>query len=207
MVLAAADALVASGMYRTAMAFLREHLDERAADDVVGRGRLLVGAGNAAYYAGRDDDADRASATALAVIPDGPTLLRAEAEALRARVLAGVRRDTEASGHGERSLALAENLGAADVVSDAASTLARLAVRGGGDRAEIRRRFLELVDQSRRRVMSSASCAVCTSSRSCTTPRVSWTSPSDCSGRLSSGPRPPVGSGALTVSTVGCSPP
>ena len=113
------------------------------------RARLLVGAGNTAYYAGRDDDADRASAAALDVIPDAPTVLRAQVDALRARVLASMRRDPEAAVHAERALATAEGLHAADVVSDAAATLARLAVRGGGDPIAVRRRFAELVEVSR----------------------------------------------------------
>ncbi len=148
-VVAAGDALVAAGALRTAANFFREHLDRLPADDVAGRGRLLLGAGNTAYYADMDDAADRASAAAMQIVSAEPGLLRARVEALRARVLSGVRRDREAVAVAEHALAMAETLGSGEVVADAATTLARLAARGGGDRALIRRRFDTLVADSR----------------------------------------------------------
>lgn len=150
-VVAAGDALVGSGMFRTAAGLLQDYLDELPADDAVRRGRLLLGAGNTAYYASWHDASDRASAAALEAVPKemGATLLRARIEALRSRVLSIARRDAEAVTIGEHALAMAEKLGATDVIADAATTLARIAARGGGDRVQIRRRFGQLVQVSR----------------------------------------------------------
>jgi DNA-binding CsgD family transcriptional regulator/tetratricopeptide (TPR) repeat protein len=145
----ATDALVASGRLRTAAKLLHEHLHHLADADVLGRGRLLVALGNVLYYADSDDDALETSHEALEVVPDEHTLLRAKAEALRARATAGTRRDEEALEHAERALAIAEEIDAGDVIVDAQATLTYILARTGLDFDKIERRYQELIVSSR----------------------------------------------------------
>ncbi|WP_229054100.1 LuxR family transcriptional regulator [Aeromicrobium sp. Leaf350] len=150
LVIDAANALVTSGELLRALELLRDHLAQLP-DDVGrdGHGRLLVAIGNTTYYANLDGDAEEASIEAARVVPDEVTVLRAEVAALRSRTLAGRRRDDEAAAWGEQALAIAEQIGAEAVISDAKSTLTRLMVRSGEDPAKAKLAFRELIDGSR----------------------------------------------------------
>ena len=117
------EALVASGHLREAAELLREHLAQLPESDITGRGRLLVALGNTLYYSDADDDAVEASGLALEVVPDEPTALRAEAEALRARTTATVHRYDEAIEHAERAVSIGEMLDNREIVVDAQATL------------------------------------------------------------------------------------
>lgn len=150
LVIDAANALVTSGRLLRAVELLRDHLTQLAPE--AGKdchGRLLVAIGNTAYFASLDNEAEQASEEAIQVVPDEPTLLRAEVAALRARVASNRRRNAEAVEWGERALAIAEQIGAPGVISDAKATLTRLIVRTGDDPEKAKRGFLELVRASR----------------------------------------------------------
>ena len=143
------DALVASGHLRTAAKLLREHLDELPDSDVVGRGRLIVALGDTLYYSDADDEALEASGAALEVVPDETTILRAQAEALRARAAASVHRDDDALEHAERAVAIAEALDVREIVVDAQATLTLLLARSGVDLDKAKLRYGELIESSR----------------------------------------------------------
>ena len=81
---------------------------------------------------------------------DDHSVLRARAEALRALIASDAERDEEALEHGERALALAEQLGAGDVVADVTATMTRVLARTGGtDLPKARKRYDELIATSR----------------------------------------------------------
>jgi DNA-binding CsgD family transcriptional regulator/tetratricopeptide (TPR) repeat protein len=146
----AANALVTSGQLLRALELLRDHLAQLPSD--TGRdchGRLLVAIGNTTYFANLDAESEEASREAARIVPDEPTLLRAEVAALRARALAGWRRDDEAIVWAERALAIAEQIGAEPVISDAKVTLTRLMVRSGDDPVKAKQAFRELIEGSR----------------------------------------------------------
>ncbi|MCW2831719.1 MAG: LuxR family transcriptional regulator [Aeromicrobium sp.] len=150
LVIDAADALVTSGRMLRAVELLRDHLAQLQTDPEHDcHGRLLVAIGNTAYYASLDIEAERASEEATQVVPDQPTLLRAEVAALRSRVASNRHRDAEAIEWGERALAIAEQIGADDVIADAKATLTRLLVRTGQDPDQAKQGFVELVKTSR----------------------------------------------------------
>ncbi|WP_304523597.1 helix-turn-helix transcriptional regulator [Aeromicrobium wangtongii] len=150
LVIDAADALVTSGQLMRALDLLRDRLAQLPADRGRGcHGRLLVAIGNTSYYANLDAEAEQASADAARVVPDEPTALRGEVVALRARVLSSRQLDQEAIAWGERALAIGEQIGSEQVISDAKATLTRLMVRTGDDPDRARATFHELVDSSR----------------------------------------------------------
>ena len=150
LVIDAASALVTSGRLLRAVELLRDHLNQLPSDaPAEARGRLLVAIGNTAYYANLDSEADQASLEAMKVVPDEPNVLRAEAAALRSRMASNRSRNEEAIEWGERALAIAEQIGAADVIADAKATLTRVMVRTGDDPEKAKRGFLELVEVSR----------------------------------------------------------
>lgn len=151
LVVAAADAVLTTGHLYRALALLREQQDQLAPDArVEDRAWLLVAIGNTAFYAGLDAEAAEASAEALRLIGDVRTLLRAEAEALGARMASDLRHDDEALERGELAAAIAEQLGAAQVVADVTATLTRLVARSGGaDLDKARLRYADLVSTSR----------------------------------------------------------
>ena len=82
-------------------------------------------------------------------MPDEPTVLRAEVAALHARTSASRGRYDEAIQWGERALAIAEQIEAADVIADAKATLTRVMVRRGDDPEKAKQGFVELVESSR----------------------------------------------------------
>jgi len=150
LVIDASNAMVTSGQILRALELLRDHLAQLPAD--TGRdchGRLLVAIGNTTYYGNLDAESQDASTEAARVVPDEPTVLRGEVAALRARTLANRRRDTEAIEWAERALAIAEQIGAEDVISDAKVTLTRVMVRSGDDPEKAKLTFRELIDGSR----------------------------------------------------------
>lgn len=150
LVIDAADALVTSGQILRAVELLRDHLAQLPSDH--GRdsqGRLLVAIGNTTYFANLDRESDEASREAERVVPDAPTVLRAEVAGLRARILANRRRDAEAVEWGERALAIAEQVGAEHVISDAKGTLSRLLVRSGQDPEIAKAAIRQLIEGSR----------------------------------------------------------
>jgi DNA-binding CsgD family transcriptional regulator len=150
LVIDAADALVTSGQLMRALDLLRDRLAQLPTD--LGRdchGRLLVAIGNTSYYANLDAEAEQASLDAERIVPDEPTALRGEVVALRSRVLANKMRDEEAIAWGERAIAIGEQIGSEQVITDAKATLTRLMVRTGDDPDEAKRAFRELVDSSR----------------------------------------------------------
>lgn len=149
LVVAAVDALVASGQLRTAAHLIQENLDQLPAADIDGRGRLLVALGDVSYYSDADDDALQASEAALAVIPDEPTALRARAEALQARTTVSVHRHDEALEHAERAVAIAEEIDDREIVLDAQATLTLLLARSGVDLDKAKLRYDELIESSR----------------------------------------------------------
>ncbi|MDX6233594.1 MAG: hypothetical protein QOH68_2628 [Nocardioidaceae bacterium] len=150
LVIDASSALVTSGRLLRAVELLRDHLAQLPSDaPTEARGRLLVAIGDTAYYANLDNEAEQASLEATKVVPDEPTELRAEVAALRSRMASNRNRHDEAIEWGERALAIAEHIGAADVIADAKATLTRVMVRTGDDPEKAKRGFLELVEVSR----------------------------------------------------------
>ena len=150
LVIDASSALVTSGRLLRAVELLRDHLAQLPSDaPAETRGRLLVAIGDTAYYANLDNEAEQASLEAAKVVPDEPTELRAEVAALRSRMASNRNRHEEAIEWGERALAIAEQIGAADVIADAKATLTRVMVRTGDDPEKAKRGFLELVEVSR----------------------------------------------------------
>ncbi len=151
LVVAAADAVLTAGHLYRSLALLRDHLDQLRADaPTEDRVRLLLAIGNTAFYAGLDPEAQASSAEALTLVGDERTVLRAEAEALGARIASDLRNDEEAMERGERAAALAEELGASHVIADVTTTLTRLVARtGGANLDKARQRYNDLVAASR----------------------------------------------------------
>ncbi|MEV7397564.1 AAA family ATPase [Aeromicrobium sp. NPDC092404] len=150
LVIRASAALVTSGRLLRAVELLRDtivQLPANAAPEV--RGRLLVEIGNTCYYANLDQESEEASSEAARIVPDEPTLLRAEIAALCARVWSNRGRYDGAVEWGERALAIAEQIGAGDVIADAKATLTRVMVRMGNDPEKAKQGFVELVEVSR----------------------------------------------------------
>ena len=132
------------------MELLRDHLAQLPADvSTEARGRLLVAIGNTTYYANLDLEAEEASAEAARIVPDEVTVLRAEVAALHARTSSSRGRYDEAMRWGERALAIAEQIEAADVIADAKATLTRVMVRRGDDPEKAKQGFVELAESSR----------------------------------------------------------
>ncbi|MET0577384.1 MAG: AAA family ATPase, partial [Ilumatobacteraceae bacterium] len=149
LVIDASAALVTSGRVLRAVELLRDHLAQLPADVPIQlRGRLLVAIGNTTYYANLDLEAVEASAEAARIVPDEPSVLRAEVAALHARTSASRGRYDEAIQWGERALAIAEQIDAADVIADAKATLTRVMVRRGDDPEKAKQGFVELVESS-----------------------------------------------------------
>ena len=151
LVIAAADAMMASGHVLRALALLRDHLDrlpaDAASDDRV---RLDISIADAAYLGNRDGEADVASAEAVALVGEAERPLRAQALAKRALVLTDAGQDARANDVAEEALALAERLDLSEVVADASATLTRVLARtGGADLEKSRQRYLELIERSR----------------------------------------------------------
>ncbi|MET0468714.1 MAG: LuxR C-terminal-related transcriptional regulator, partial [Aeromicrobium sp.] len=150
LVIDAANALVTSGQVLRALELLRDQIEQLPADvDRDCHGRLLVAIGTTTYFANLDTEAEEASREAALIVPDEPTVLRAEVAALRARTLASWRRDDEAVVWAERALAIAEQIGAEHVISDAKVQLTRLMVRSGEDPVKAKQAFRELIEGSR----------------------------------------------------------
>ncbi|MDX6276729.1 MAG: hypothetical protein QOJ72_857, partial [Nocardioidaceae bacterium] len=151
LVVAAADAVLTTGHLYRSLALLREQQDQLSPGaGVEDRARLLLAIGTTAFYAGLDAEAAEASAEALRLIGDVRTVLRAEAEALGARIASDLRHDDEALERGELAAAIAEQLGAVHVVADVTATLTRLVARSGGaDLDKARMRYADLVSTSR----------------------------------------------------------
>ena len=105
--------------------------------------------GNTTYYANLDLEAEEASAEAARIVPDEPSVLRAEVAALHARTSSSRGRYDEAIQWGERALAIAEQIEAADVIADAKATLTRVMVRRGDDPEKAKQGFVELIESSR----------------------------------------------------------
>ena len=161
-VVAAADALTASGHPLRAAAITAEQLDRYPADvDPVGRARILAARALALGVMDGDDDAVATIEEAVALLPEGAAGLRARVLAVRARIMSSFGRFDEAQAAGLEALALAERLGISEIVSDAITTLSGLkkagpkeglrealrdaiaeAERSGAIHAELRGRFL-----------------------------------------------------------------
>ncbi|MDR7087876.1 DNA-binding NarL/FixJ family response regulator [Aeromicrobium panaciterrae] len=148
---AAADAVLTAGHLYRSLALLRDHLGQLRSDaPTEDRVRLLLAIGNTAFYAGLDPEAQAVSAEALELVGGERTVLRAEAEALGARIASDLRNDDEAMERGEFAAALGEELGAAHVIADVTATLARLLARtGGANLDKSRQRYNDLVATSR----------------------------------------------------------
>ena len=149
LVLAAAGALFATGRLRTAGHLLREHLAQLPVDDAVGRARVLLAIGNAAYHAGNDDEALEVGEEVIGVVPEDSTLLRAEIENLLARTKASLRQYDDALEHAEAALSLAEAADGTEAIVDAQATLTYVLSRTGDDIDKTQRRYAELIESSR----------------------------------------------------------
>lgn len=150
LVIDTANALVTSGQLIRAVELLRDQLTQLSSvPERDCHGRLLVAIGNTSYFANLDAEAEQASVEAERVVPDEATILRGEVAALRARSLANRRRDAEAVGWGERALAIGEQMGSEQIISDAKATLTRLMVRSGDDPVKAKLAFRELIEGSR----------------------------------------------------------
>ncbi len=149
LVVDAGEALVASGRLRTAARLIGEQLDQMDAHDVIGRGRLLVALGNTRYYNDEDDEAHDISGRTLEVVPDEPTALRAEAEALRARTTSTMRQYDESLEYAERALAIAEAIDATEIAADAQGTITFVLSRTGHDHDKMQLRYAELIEAAR----------------------------------------------------------
>ncbi len=151
LVVAAADAVLTAGHLYRSLALLRDHRDQlRPEAPVEDRVRLLLAIGNTAFYAGLDSEARATSEEALELVGDAHTVLRAEAEALGARIAMDLRHDEVAVERGELAAAIAEELGAAHVIADVTVTLTRLLARAGGANLDkARQRYNDLVASSR----------------------------------------------------------
>ncbi len=150
LVIAAADATMASGHPVRATALLRDQLvagHDLAVDDRV---RLLVAVSETAYLGNDDAFADEVSTQAVELVGPDERPLRAQALAKRSLVLLSIGRDEEAVTVGEQALAIAERLDMPDVTADVNTTLMRAAARTGtADLDKARRRYLELIERSR----------------------------------------------------------
>jgi DNA-binding NarL/FixJ family response regulator len=151
LVVAAADAWMTSGHLLRALALVNDHLAQLRPDaSMQDRARLLISIGSMAFLAERDAEAAAASEEALWIVGDERSVLRARAEALRSLVLGDAMRDAEALEIGEHALAMAEELGASEVVAEVTVTLARVLARtGGADLDKSRQRYDELIASSR----------------------------------------------------------
>ncbi|QGG42709.1 AAA family ATPase [Aeromicrobium yanjiei] len=152
LLVAAADSWMTSGHLLRALALLNEHLEALpAATSAEDRARLMIPIGTMALIAERDAESARVSQEVLEVVGPERTVLRARAEALRTAVLADAWRDDEALELGEHAVAMAEDLGANDIVAEVTVTLARVLSRtGGSDLDKSRQRYDELIESSRK---------------------------------------------------------
>lgn len=151
LVVAAADAVLTAGHLYRSLALLRDHHDQLRSDaPTEDRVRILLAIGNTAFYAGLDPEAQATSEEALELVGGQRTVLRAEAEALGARIASDLRNDEEAMERGEFAAALAEEFRAAHVIADVTTTLTRLVARtGGANLDKARQRYNDLVAASR----------------------------------------------------------
>ncbi|WP_167736051.1 AAA family ATPase [Nocardioides sp. 503] len=131
LVVAAADALTASGDPERAVAVIQEQLDRLPADaSDVWRSRMLIAQAHALHLTESTEDPADLSARALALAPEGESPLRARALATHARILASWGRYDEAQTFGMDALALAERLDLNELASDAITTLSGLKKAG-----------------------------------------------------------------------------
>ena len=131
LVVAAADALTASGHPMRAAALLAQHLEQLPADaSGAERARLLAARANALIVIESDVDPVSVSQEAVDLLPDDATGLRAKVLAIHARILAAYGRYEEAQAAGMDALALAERLDLSELASDAITTLSGLKKAG-----------------------------------------------------------------------------
>jgi DNA-binding CsgD family transcriptional regulator/tetratricopeptide (TPR) repeat protein len=135
----AGEALVAAGRPERAVALMQDMLDQLTEDaSVSDRGRLLCGLAAASLLIDGVVDALEVTTQALAVLPAEPvTPLRAQVLSLHALANAYRQRNEDAVRWATEALHLARQLGLADVVASARTTLARLEQRAGDPTSSI----------------------------------------------------------------------
>ncbi|WP_370618500.1 helix-turn-helix transcriptional regulator [Mumia sp. Pv 4-285] len=150
LVIAASEALTASGYVRRAWKLIDDHLQDAPRDlSDEERGRLLVAYGTAALLADRLVEPVQAVEQAFAVVPEQPTALRASLEALAAQVAANDRRFDDAIRWATQAITLGQRLGLTRVVADASATKARARSRIGDDPGGDERRFHDVAETAR----------------------------------------------------------
>ncbi|WP_346386508.1 AAA family ATPase [Nocardioides sp.] len=131
LVVAAGDALTASGHPMRAAALIAEHLDRLPADAPgAERARLLSARANALIVTESDVDPVSVSQEAVDLLPDDANGLRAKVLAIHARILSAYGRFDEAQAAGMDALELAERLDLNELASDAITTLSGLKKAG-----------------------------------------------------------------------------
>lgn len=127
-----ADAVVASGQPARAVRLVEEHL-RRAAGDLTDeeRARLLMAWATSELSNDLFDESATATWEVLDLLPSEPSRLRARALSLHARWLSATGHDEEAVELAGEAMAMAQRFDLASVVSDVATTLARIDERSG----------------------------------------------------------------------------
>jgi len=136
--LKASSALLASGHPERAVKLVASqlaHLPSDASDEQ--RARLLLSRTEASLTLDNGGDPLESTASALALVPDEPSPLRAKALSLHARAHLFHGRDDDATELAMEALGLAQKLDMASLVADVTTTLARIDERSGqGETAE-----------------------------------------------------------------------
>jgi DNA-binding CsgD family transcriptional regulator/tetratricopeptide (TPR) repeat protein len=129
----ASSAATNAGHVLRALALVQDQLTALPADaPPLDRGRLLLALAEAALLSDSNVDVLAVTTEALHLVPAEPlTSLRARVVNIYARANSDRRRDDEASRALSKAIALARDLGLADVLADATTTLARIEERAG----------------------------------------------------------------------------
>jgi predicted ATPase/DNA-binding CsgD family transcriptional regulator len=129
----ASAAATNAGHVLRALALVQDQLSVLPTDaPPLDRARLLLALAQAALLSDSNIDVLAATTVALHLVPqEPPTPLRARVVNMHARASADRRRDDEASRWSSTAIALARDLGLADVLADATTTLARIDERAG----------------------------------------------------------------------------
>ena len=151
-VVKAADALITGGDPHRAAQLLALQVERLPADTpALVRARLLSERADVLTIIETDLDPVAMSAEAVALAPEGESPLRARILSAHARILAAYRRTEEAEGFATEALALAQRLGSPMLVSEAATTLGGVRVRGddgAGDQQDLRAALEKAVDKA-----------------------------------------------------------
>jgi DNA-binding CsgD family transcriptional regulator/tetratricopeptide (TPR) repeat protein len=129
----ASTAATNAGHVLRALALVQDQLTALPSDaPPLDRARLLLAVAQAALLSDSNVDVLAATTVALHLVPAEPaTALRARVVNMHARANADRRRDDDAARWSTKAIALARDLGLADVLADATTTLARIDERAG----------------------------------------------------------------------------